>query len=304
VQIESRQLRQLVMLAKSGSFSAAARRLSLTEPALLRNVQTLERGLGLRLFQRRRGGVSLTPAGEILVGRAQKVVDGLDGLRRDVAQADTARRATLRIGAGVIPRIRVLPIALARFVRAHPRVQTEVLDGTVGGFLRALLRGEIDAFVGDFAEASADPRFEVVRLKPERAVWVCRSDHPLAARARLTFADLAAYPLALPTLPRNARSLLDAIERRAWIRCDDVVTIRKLALEDLAVGLEPVSFVVDDLASGALRELDVEGGAFSAEIGIVLRLGSRTLGPLAALVDALHAADFGDVPVSSRRRAR
>jgi DNA-binding transcriptional LysR family regulator len=277
VQIESRQLRQLVMLAKSGSFSAAARRLSLTEPALLRNVQTLERGLGLRLFQRRRGGVSLTPAGEILVGRAQKVVDGLDGLRRDVAQADTARRATLRIGAGVIPRIRVLPIALARFVRAHPRVQTEVLDGTVGGFLRALLRGEIDAFVGDFAEA---------------------------ARARLTVADLAAYPLALPTLPRNARSLLDAIERRAWIRCDDVVTIRKLALEDLAVGLEPVSFVVDDLASGALRELDVEGGAFSAEIGIVLRLGSRTLGPLAALVDALHAADFGDVPVSSRRRAR
>jgi DNA-binding transcriptional LysR family regulator len=296
MQIESRQLRQLVMLAKSGSFGVAARRLSLTEPALLRNVQTLERELGLRLFERRRGGVALTPAGEIIVGGAQRVVAGLESLRRDVGRAEAARRATLRVGASPIPRIRVLPIALARFAGTHSHVKVEVSTGEVGGFLRAVLREEIDLFVGDSTAALADPRFEVIRLKPERNVWVCRDDHPLAARATASFPDLAPYPLAVPTVPRAAQLLRDAVAALSWIRCDDVVTIRKLVLEGLVVGLLPVSFVVDDLAGGPLHEVAVADGEFAADVGAVVRLSTRSAEPLASLVEALRDADFGDLP--------
>jgi DNA-binding transcriptional LysR family regulator len=293
MQIESRQLRQLVTLARSGSFPAAARRLSLTEPALLRNVQTLERELGLRLFHRRRGGIALTPAGEIVVGRAQLVVDGLENLRRDVVHADSVRRATMRIGAAVVPGIRLLPDAIARFGTAMPRVRIDVLVGDAGAFLRALLREEIDCFIGDCTDALADPRFEVVRLEPEPAVWVCRDGHPLAGEGLIDLAALARYPLAVPTLPRRARPLLDAIGPRAVVRCDDLVLLRRLVLAGETVGILPHAFAAADVAGGALRELAVESAAFVTEIGVALRIGTRAAQPLASLLEAIRAADLG-----------
>ena len=295
MQIESRQLRQLVVLARSGSFAAAARRLSLTEPALLRNVQTLERELGLRLFHRRHGGIALTAAGEIVVGRAERVVDALETLSGDVLRSELDRLATLRVGAGMVPRIRLLPLALARFVESQPAVKVEVRVAAVGGFLRALLREEIDLYVGDAVEAGADPRFEVDRLSPEPGVWIVRDGHPLAALASVAPTELSAYTLAHTTLPPRWRTLLEAIAPRSWIRCDDLVTLRRVVLEGGGVGLLPRAFVTGELASGALRSLPVELPELTAEVGVVVRLGTRTHAAIAALVEALRAADCGDL---------
>jgi DNA-binding transcriptional LysR family regulator len=293
VQIESRQLRQLVVLARSGSFAAAARRLSLTEPALLRNVQSLERELGLRLFHRRHGGIALTSAGEIVVGRAERVVDALEALSGDVLRSELERLATLRIGAGMVPRIRLLPLALARFVESQPGLKVEVNIGAVGGFLRALLREEIDVYVGDAVEASADPRFEVIRLSPEPGVWVVRDGHPLAGLATIAPDDLSAHTLAHTSLPPRWRSLLDAIAPRSWVRCDDLVTLQRVVLESGAVGLLPRAFVTGELASGVLRAIPVELPQLNAEVGVVLRLGTGAGEAIAALVDALRAVDRG-----------
>jgi DNA-binding transcriptional LysR family regulator len=299
VQIESRQLRQLVVLARSGSFAAAARRLSLTEPALLRNVQALERELGLRLFHRRHGGIALTSAGEIVVGRAERVVDALETLSGDVLRSELDRLATLRVGAGMVPRIRLVPLALARFVESQPTVKVEVRVDTVGGFLRALLREEIDLYVGDAVEAAADPRFEIVRLTSEPGVWVVRDGHPLAARGAVAPSDLSPHALAHTSLPPRWRALLDAIAPRSWIRCDDLVTLRRVVLESNAVGLLPRSFVSAELASGALRSIPVELLELRAELGVVVRLGTRRHEAIAALVEALLAADCGDLSQGS-----
>lgn len=299
MQIESRQLRQLVVLARSGSFAAAARRLSLTEPALLRNVQALERELDLRLFHRRHGGIALTSAGEIVVGRAERVVDALETLSGDVLRSELDRLATLRVGAGMVPRVRLLPLALARFVEAQPAVKIEVRVDTVGGFLRALLREEIDLYVGDAVEASADPRFEVVRLTPEPGVWLVRAGHPLDGLAAVAPSELSPYTLAHTSLPPRWRALLETIAPPSWIRCDDLVTLRRVVLAGGAVGLLPRTFVTEELASGSLRSIPVELPELTAELGVVVRLGTRNHEAIAALVDALRAADCGDLPQGS-----
>jgi DNA-binding transcriptional LysR family regulator len=295
VQIESRQLRQLVVLARSGSFAAAAQRLAMTEPALLRNVQALERELGLRLFHRRHGGIELTSAGEIVVGRAVRVVDTLETLSGDVLRSELDRLATLRVGAGMVPRIRLLPLALARFVESQPNAKVEVRVDTVGGFLRALLREEIDLYVGDAVDAAADPRFEVVRLTPEPGVWIVREGHPLAGLGAVAPSELSPYTLAHTTLPPRWRALLETIAPRSWIRCDDLVTLRRVVLEGGAVGLLPRTCVTGELASGALRSIPVELPELTAEIGVVVRLGTRGHETIAALVEALRAADRGDL---------
>jgi DNA-binding transcriptional LysR family regulator len=305
VRIESRQLRQLVTLARSGSFSAAARRLALTEPALLRNVQTLERELDLRLFHRRRGGIALTPAGEIVVGRAQLLVEELEGLRRALAHAETSRRASLRVAAGLLPRVRLLPLAVARFTKTRPRMRIDVRVGAATGFLQALLREEIDVFIGDPAEAVSDPRFEVLRLKPEAVAWICRPGHPLAACERVELAQLGAYPVATPTLPSRMLAVLDVIAPRSHVRCDDVLTLRQLALQDDTVALLPTSFVADDLANGTLFEIRVNAPPVVSEIAVVLRMATRAAEPIASFIEAIRFADFGEnVPPPEREAPR
>jgi DNA-binding transcriptional LysR family regulator len=111
-QFSTTGLRVLREVAQAGSFSAAAHALGYTQSAVSRQVAALEAAAGRRLFERGRQGVTLTPAGVRLLATAVRVLDDLDGARRDIAGTHTAA-GPVRLGAFPMAAAGLVPAALA-----------------------------------------------------------------------------------------------------------------------------------------------------------------------------------------------
>ena len=144
--MELRQLRYFLAVAEQGSVAAASRVLHIAQPALSRQMASIEDELGHRLFDRLPRGVALTRAGRELVGRATRVLEGVDDLQQHVAQAATGRVGTLRVG--VMPGHSALP-PLGRtiqvFAQESPQVTVALETQLSNNQMSAIKDGKLDA---------------------------------------------------------------------------------------------------------------------------------------------------------------
>lgn len=201
-------LRILVTVADLGSFSAAAGTLSMTQPAVSRQISSLERRLGVRLFTRMPRGVRLTGAGDVAVELARDSLNRLDLIETRMASFTDLASGTLRLCAFPSANAYVMPEAIRRFARAHPGVALTLLPADAQGALAAVRAGRIDlALVTDWhlyqdpqaaktAPADAEPPrlpldgLDLVPLLDEQLLLVLAAGHPLARRRRVRLADL------------------------------------------------------------------------------------------------------------------
>jgi DNA-binding transcriptional LysR family regulator len=148
--VEIRQLEQFVAVAEEQSFTRAARRLSYVQSALSVSIQSLERELGVRLFDRTTHRVALTDAGEALLPYARQTLASVEQTRDIAAAVNSVLRGTVRIG--IMQSFAFVDVAglLGRFHRQHPEVEIHIRP-SVGGsraLVEELRRGGIDiAFV-------------------------------------------------------------------------------------------------------------------------------------------------------------
>ena len=215
--MELRHLRYFLMIAREGTISGAATALHVSQPSLSRQMQELERDLGVRLFERGSRRVTLTEPGMRLRRRAEEIVD-LVGRTEDEFRltADTLA-GEVRVGGGETPAMGLLADVMAEFVDAFPLVRFSLFSGNAESVGERLDTGRLDfgVFVGH-ADLS---RYEFLQL-PARDRWgaFVREDDPLASLEHVTPADLAGRSLIL--------SEQAGCEMGAWFRRD---------LEDLDV---------------------------------------------------------------------
>src|SRR5260370_11410378 len=124
--VDIRQLEQFVAIAEERSFTRAARRLSYVQSALSVSIQSLERELGVRLFDRTTHRVALTDAGEALLPSAHQTLASVEQTRDVAAALKGVLRGTLRIGLMQSFAFLDVPDLLGRFHRQHPAVQIQV----------------------------------------------------------------------------------------------------------------------------------------------------------------------------------
>jgi DNA-binding transcriptional LysR family regulator len=141
------ELRHLLLIVEHGTFTEAARRAHLSQPALSAAVRRLEEAFGARLLHRGRDGARLTAAGEALVPRARASLAALDDGRRAVAEVMGLRAGEVRLGAGTTATTYLLPPVLARYRREHPEIRYLLRETTTEEALAALERGELDLAV-------------------------------------------------------------------------------------------------------------------------------------------------------------
>ncbi len=186
--MEMHQLRYVVAVARTGNFSRAAELCHVAQPSLSQQIQKLEDELGERLFDRLKREAKLTPAGELFLRRAVKILEEVEAAKREADDARDLLRGTVTIG--VLPTIApyLLPDAMSRFMEKFPGVAIAVIEDTTARLLKHALACEID-----FALASnpiADPRLEVRTLFTEELKLALPPGHPLTRQRTVAVADL------------------------------------------------------------------------------------------------------------------
>jgi LysR family hydrogen peroxide-inducible transcriptional activator len=188
--VELHQLRYVVAVAKAGNFTRAAEELFLAQPSLSVQVRKLEHELGVRLFERLGRSVQLTHAGEIFLEHAQRALFEVAEARDRMADVRDLRRGRLALGALPSVGAHLLPDVLAAFKRAHPGVQTSLVELDVSADVERLVHaGQLDLAVIRLPRTREDLADRL--LARERLVAVVPPDSEFAGRSELALLDLA-----------------------------------------------------------------------------------------------------------------
>ncbi len=151
------ELRHFLLIADHGTFTEAARRAHLSQPALTVSIRRLEEELGARLFHRGPGGAALSAAGAALVPRARAALAAVEDGRRAVAEIAGLHAGEVRLGAGATATTYRLPPVLAQFRRRHPEVRFLVREAMTDQLEAMLHDGELDLAITSAPTVGAPP---------------------------------------------------------------------------------------------------------------------------------------------------
>lgn len=164
------QLRYFVAVAEVRHFTQAADIVGITQPSLSKQIHALEGDLGAPLFERVRGNIALTAAGEVLLPLARRILADVDTATREVQELVGLRRGRVRLGATPSLATSLAPPVLRRFRDAHPAVDLRVEEGGSQDLVRDLLRGDLDLALIIMPGQGADPGLRVDPILRESLV--------------------------------------------------------------------------------------------------------------------------------------
>ncbi|MDK3019209.1 LysR family transcriptional regulator [Pseudodonghicola flavimaris] len=206
------RLRALNAVTETGSFSAAARRMAVSQATVSQQVRDLERALGAELFRRSANDMIPTPLCQQIYDIAREIED--DGLKiaELLRRHRTMEHGELRVGLG-----QPLPgMALIRGFRSRfPGVEVKIEMGSWGRIVEAVAEGRVD--VGVLPEPPEQERFRRRRIQSQSVVAIVHPDHPLAGRPMVSCADLAAERLIFRTAGSSTQRVVDDGFRRAGV---------------------------------------------------------------------------------------
>lgn len=308
--MDLKRIRHALALAEEMNFIRAAEKVHLSQPALSRSIQALERELGMTLFDRSKQGLAITAIGVEFLARARQLAQEARSLERDMALTRSGELGQIRFGIGPLPAASLGGRLVHQLRQGRAQLRIAMQVNNYRHLLEYLHREEIEFFIADTHEIASDQAISITPLTREHGPFVCRAGHPLLALAPQPLRALQAYGLASMTLPadirtrfRHAAGLSPAEPLPVLFECDDVNLLKQVACsEDLILVISHAA-VAAEIASGVLCPLPVlDMPAMFAEVGIV-QLRDRTLSPAARLViDILQAqvADRPDSPLTAR----
>ena len=227
--MELRDLHALIAIAETGSLSAAARKLHLTQPALTASLQRLEVAVGVGLVKRHSRGAVLTEEGQYVLHKARDVVHdiGQIALARDQLALEPAGEIHLglptTVAGGLIPEL--IPLMQARY----PRIRLHVVEAMSGVLQEQLQLGRLDLAV--LFDGAPWTGLRCTPLLTETLYLMLPANHPLAARTAVDLETVAALSLVLP-------SMANSIRKRIATACDAKgLTLGVLADVDSLPGL-------------------------------------------------------------------
>ena len=188
--MELRHLRYFVAVADALSFTKGAKRLNLAQPSLTRQIKDLEEEIGVRLLNRARTGVILTPEGKSFLADAKRLLDLSGEIVESVQRLSRHETTPLNIGYVANLFYDLLPVTLASFQRSFPAVPVNLFDMTCGDQFRALKDGKIDCgFVGPH-EAIEELGLQFRSIASYETVAALARNNRLAKKSIIKLTDL------------------------------------------------------------------------------------------------------------------
>jgi DNA-binding transcriptional LysR family regulator len=297
------QLTALTALCETGNHTLAARRLGLAQPTVHRAAAHLEREADLPLFDRHPVGLTALRPALALARAFELAMRELDQAEEELAEMDGGEAGRLLIGALPMSRSVLLPRALIAFRARRPRHEVLVLDGPYDDLLNRLRRGEIDLMVGALREPAPIPDIEQTPLFEDGLSILAGPDHPLAGRASLTRADLAASAWVVPRSGTPSRDQFDAFFAGCAgpgpvIETGSILLMREILVASDHLGCISRAQARPEVRRGLLVELPVKISPVPRPIGLTCRTGWKPTRAQDEFLDLLRAeaagADFAE----------
>jgi DNA-binding transcriptional LysR family regulator len=304
--MEIRQLRAFVAIADSGTFTAGARRVHVTQAAISMQIRQLEMELGARLFVRAPRRVILTEAGEHLLLRARQILREHDAAIDEIAELAGAERGRLRIGsASAMVTTETLPNLLRELRSQHTHAEITVISGTSEALVDQILAGEMDiALVSLPVEARG---IQTERLSEDQLVAIASPRHRLAKQTTVSPYTLAGEKLILGERGGNTRRLIDQFFAQAGVdltismELSRQAAIRRMVEKDMGVGIVPLESAREEVESGRLVRWWIEGAEINWELGLA-RLSGGYESPIMQTFIRLARKNFEEKSEDSNTR--
>jgi DNA-binding transcriptional LysR family regulator len=293
--MDTRQLAAFCEVVDRKSFSQAAERLGVTQPAVSLQVRSLEKRLGAKLLDRSGRRVEPTEAGQRLYRAAQRMLSAEDQLLEELAGADGEVHGELSLGASTGPGGTVVPVLLCEFQREHPDVTVALSVSDTNRVIEQVAERELELGV-----VGAAPRHRGVTFEPffrDEVVLAVPPAHAFAGK-EVSLDDLRGEHLILMQDGAGVRQVIEEELRRANVRARDLdirlelglqESVKSAVLAGYGITFISRSGVEPELASGTLATARVKGLEPAREISLVRPAGRSPTRAAEAFVEFARA---------------
>lgn len=254
----------LLQVYESGSFIAASKKLSITQPAVSHHIKALEDELGVTIFERRNGKVVLTREGEEVIKCAKKMQGLYQNLKQNLRDS---KNLVTHLTIGVTHTAESNPIAeaLAKYCAENNNVIIKMITGTINNLYSKLRDYEIDLAVVE--GRITDPSIHHLLMDTDYLVLAVSVNHPFAKREMITLSELKKERMILRLPNSGTRNLFVAhlesnnmslSEFNVILELDNIATIKDLIRRDFGVSILPRSVCLDELKKKKIAVLPVE----------------------------------------------
>ena len=214
--MDIRQLRYFVEIAQQGSLTKASEKLGITQPSLGYQINRLEEELQLRLLVRNSRGVSLTPAGRLLLDEAKGVIASMDGLRQRLLDSSAAVRGDVSVG--LTPSIvdRLLIPLIEQVKAAYPSLRVTITEDLSRNLTAMIGRRELDLALAYDVGAASSLALEMVESEPIGLATAAPGN--ASFDETFDFANIAGQPLVLQKAPHHMREVIEQIAAREGVK--------------------------------------------------------------------------------------
>lgn len=272
------RLRGFVETAREKSFTRAAEKLFLTQPAVSLQVKALEDEFGEDLFERHGKQILLTEAGRLLFARAEAILEMAEQIRQDMADIGQLHTGRLSIGTSDTNCAYVLPPAVKAFRQAHPGVEIRLTDRMSPEVVRLVLEGAVD--FGLATLPVTEPRVRTRPLFIREDVAISSATHRLASEETVDLQALGGCAMLMLERGSTSRGLMDrmfaaaGLQPQVIMELGSIEVIKRFVEVGFGIAVVPEVAVRDEVSSGRLTAIRVAGLPVR-QVGMVRREGGR-----------------------------
>ncbi len=290
--INFNQLRVFYHAAKHRSFTQAARRLFITQPAVTAHIKLLEGQCNLKLFKKKGRKLYLTDEGKTLYGYAQKVFEYEKQIENAIEDMRELKRGALRLGTTKTYARYFMPFLITSFHQAYPHIRIHLDEGSSADMIQSLLdfRNE----VAIIAKAKEHPDVQFIPFSHEELVLIAPLRHRLAAKRPVAIRELADEPIIMKEVGSGTRKLVNELFERHRITPNVLMeTSNTEFIKQLVQRGEGVSFVVREavaleLHEGKLAAIPIRGRKIYLDVSIAYLKTQHLSPPANAFLEILE----------------
>jgi DNA-binding transcriptional LysR family regulator len=266
------KMRQVVAIHRLGSLAKAADALGMSQPALSRSISRVEDELGVKIFERSSVGSALTPAGELLLERIERVIADAETLVRDAALFAGGDAGRVRIGVSVALRGAFLERFMLRLAKAHPNLKVHVELNGRAALMPLLASRDLDVVFTLSAQDGADAGYVVTPLIDVELAAVASLSHPLAGAPRMSFEAFTSHRHAGPPAKLTNPFFGPAAQNlEPFYTANDYEAILPLVLAGVTTLMAPTFVVGPLIKAGRFVRLDVDIDIDMALVAVATR---------------------------------